>query len=491
MFPLDRFHVGWSKLRQMNLIFAARHGKVDKKKDKTMSIRNKNGIWYYEFMKAGHRYCGTCLDEAGNPTRIERTAAAYEKAQKDMCAKVRANKSVKALTENFRAELTGAQAIPLHEAFQRSLSKPRKRTPCPQRLVLKKAHWKDFINYMADTYPDVKHLAAVSRHHAENYVASLVTFGKFEPRQAGRRRIAKPLSGATISDYITTITEVFELLADDAGILSNPFAGIPKPALQTENRKPFTPEELQTIRENLDDFTRPLFTIAIATALREGDICTLKWSEIDLQNRVIRREKMRKTQIGVDIPIMPPLESYLKTLWENRQPDGNYADYVLPRHAEMYLSGNRCGVSYRVKQFLETKCHIVTTRRIPGKQRAISVKDLHSCRHTFCYYAGLYGIPMNIVQGIVGHLTPEMTRSYSNHATLEAKREKMQLLPDFLNLAENQDSVSRLTCANVPEILKMLEQIPIRYAEELKQLLSFMTTADMSSIITLRRQLTE
>ena len=98
---------------------------------------------------------------------------------------------------------------------------------------------------------------------------------------------------------------------------------------------------------------------------------------------------------------------------------------------------------------------------------------------------------MNVVQGIVGHLTPEMTRLYSNHASLEAKREKMELLPDFLNLAENDDSGSHLTCANVPEILKMLEQIPIRYAEELKQLLSFMTTADMSSIITLRRQLTE
>ena len=143
-----------------------------------------------------------------------------------------------------------------------------------------------------------------------------------------------------------------------------------------------------------------------------------------------------------------------------------------------------------VKQFLEKKCHIVTTIKQPGRERSVSIKDLHSCRHSFCYYAGLYGIPMNVVQGIVGHLTPEMTRLYSNHASLEAKREKMQLLPDFLDLTANEASVSRLTCANDPEILKMLEQIPIRYAEELKQLLSFVTTAEMTSIISLRRQLT-
>ena len=74
--------------------------------------------------------------------------------------------------------------------------------------------------------------------------------------------MAKPLSGATVTDHITTVAEVFTLLADDAGILSNPFADIPKPALQAENRQPFTAEELQAIRDNLDDFTRPLFTIA-------------------------------------------------------------------------------------------------------------------------------------------------------------------------------------------------------------------------------------
>ena len=321
-------------------------------------------------------------------------------------------------------------------------------------------------------------------------MASLVTYGKFTIRKPGERRIARPLSGATITDYLTTITEVFSLLADDAGILSNPFANIPKPSFQTETRQPFTTEELQTIRDNLDDFTRPLFTIAIATALREGDICTLKWSEIDLRDRVIRRERMRKTQVGVDIPIMPPLESYLKELWAHKMEEGDYADYVLPLHAEMYLH-NRSGVSYRVKRFLEDRCHIVTTSKPEGRSKAVSVKDLHSCRHTFCYYAGLYGIPMNIVQGIVGHLTPEMTKLYSNHASLEAKREKMQLLPGFLNFVDDSVPMGQWDCSHDPEILDLLKRIPRRYAGELKLLLEAMITAPPQTVVGLRRQLTE
>ena len=454
-----------------------------------MSIRNKNGIWYYEFMSGGKRYSGTCLDSSGQPTRNERIALAYEKAKRAEWGSVRANKSLKALVENYREELTGAKAIPLREAYVRSLRKPRKRTPGAERQVIKQRHWQDFLAYMEDTYPEITHLAAVARHHAENYVASLTTYGKYVVRKAGERRAAHPLSGATIKDYLTTITEVFTLLADEAGIMSNPFANIPKPSLLTETRQPFTFDELKTIKENLDDFTQPLFTIAIATALREGDICTLKWSEIDLENLVIRREKMRKTQVGVDIPIMPPLADYLEELKEKRTGGGEYAEYVLPVHAEMYLH-NRSGVSYRIKTFLEEKCHIVTLSKPAGRDRAVSVKDLHSCRHTFCYYAGLYGIPMNIVQGIVGHMTPEMTKLYSNHASLEAKREKMQLLPDFLNLADGTNPHTIGDCSQDPEIHDLLKQLPHQYAEEIKQILEIMIKSGPRTVIELRRRLT-
>ena len=454
-----------------------------------MSIRNKNGVWYYEFEMAGKCYRGTCRDVNGQPTRIERIALAYEKAQREIVGNLRSIKSTKALVENYREELTGAKAIPLREAYVRSLDKPRKRTPAAERQALKAAHWQDFLAFMEDNYPDVTHLASVTRHHAEFYVASLTTYGKYTPRKPGKRRVAHPLSGATITDHITTVTEVFSLLADDAGIVSNPFANIPKPSLQTETRQPFTFDELKTIKENLDDFTRPLFTIAIATALREGDICTLKWSEIDWVDMVIRRGKMRKTQVGVDIPIMPHLAIYLKELKEKQTDGGEYAEYILPKHAEMYLH-NRSGVSYRVKTFLEEKCHIATTSKPAGRDRAVSIKDLHSCRHTFCYVAGLYGIPLNVVQGIVGHLTPEMTKLYSNHASLEAKREKMQLLPDFLNLADGAEPQPLGDCSHDPEIIALLKKIPRRYADEVKQMLEFMSTASSRDIVEMRRQLT-
>ena len=98
---------------------------------------------------------------------------------------------------------------------------------------------------------------------------------------------------------------------------------------------------------------------------------------------------------------------------------------------------------------------------------------------------------MNVVQGIVGHMTPEVTKLYSNHACLEAKREKMQLLTDFLNLADGAEPQPLGDCSHDPEITALLKKIPRRYADEVKHVLEVISTANPRTIVELRRQLAE
>lgn len=183
----------------------------------------------------------------------------------------------------------------------------------------------------------------------------------------------------TTNYYQVVCAEVFNLLKDDVGLQENPFSSILKLDMNKETREAFSPDELKTIFDNLDGFTRPLFMMAVWTGLREGDICTLKWSDVDLERHLISR-KTRKTGAKVQIPISDQLYDMLIAMPRTE------SEYVFPKHAEMYLA-NPSGVSYRVKQFLEG-LGIETTRIPEGRTRAISVKDLHSCRHTFCYYAG-------------------------------------------------------------------------------------------------------
>ena len=467
-----------------------------------MSIRKRKtsaGLseeYHYSFMQKKKRYYGVC-----EGCTDEKKALAYEKKVNNSAKKLSEQKNIKALVENFRDELTGGGPVKIADAYELSLKKPKKRQPGKERIKFKRAYWDDFIAFMAASYPDVITLANIRRKHAEEYIQYLREKGRFnnEVKSGSKKAYKAPskLAASTINVYHQTFMEIFELLEEDAGIIENPFSKIPKLKKESEEREAFTEGELRLIRDNLDSFVKPLFIIAIATALREGDICTLKWREINFDLSIIKRKKMRKTGRGVEIPIMPPLKKYLlelKSLADTEEKQSGYLPvnfvcrtkagkeykdynllsatektikisdssvraeiaisalteesksgiqpiidelkhnktYVLPLHAKMYLC-NRAGVSYRVKSFLE-RIGITTTVKPEGRSRSVSIKDLHSCRHTFCYYAGMYGIPLAVVQSIVGHMSEEMTKHYSDHATREAKRAKMELLPDFMGM---------------------------------------------------------
>ena len=424
------------------------------------------GAWYYEFMHHGKRYFGTC-----EGAKNQRQAEAFERTVREKAIQAAGLKSVKALYETFREDLTGGKKISLDDAFEFSLKKPRKRIPAEKKIGLKRGVWRDFLAFMHTEYPNILNLADVEKKHAEEYIALLRESGKYDKavsysrsgkgKRAGQTiayetKGAESLSPRTVNFYQVTCAEVFNLLKEDAGLQSNPFADILKMDVTDETREAFSPEELKLIYDNLDNFTRPLFMMAVWTGLREGDICTLQWKEVDLDRRLIVR-KTRKTGSKVIIPISNQLYDLIISM-----PRTEDSEYVFPEHAQMYLT-NSDGVSYRVKKFLEG-LGIQTTRVPEGRTRAISVKDLHSCRHTFCYYAGLAGIPLSIVQSIVGHMSPEMTKHYSAHASIEDKRRGMERLsfftPKVLSNPEEEPERARFR--------KLADTLPI---ETIKQFL--------------------
>ena len=418
-----------------------------------------DGKWYYDLQMNRKRYKGTC---EGCTTRKQ--AEAFERVFREKNKLASGLKSVKTLYETFREDLTGGKRISLDEAYELAEQKPRSRIPAEKYAGMKRTAWGDFLAFMHGEHPDVENLSDVTDAHAQEYISILQKTGRYEKtisysRGEGKRvqtisrQTCGALSARTVRLHQTVCAEVFTLLAKDAGIQDNPFAGIRMMKSDTETREAFTQEELKTIYDNLDGFTRPLFMLAVWTGLREGDICTLRWKDINLEQRFISL-KTRKTGARVQIPISNQLYDYLVSIPQTE------SEYVFPKHAKMYLT-NSTGVSYRIKLFLEG-LGIQTTRMPKGRTRAVSVKDLHSCRHTFCYYAGLAGIPLAVVQSIVGHMTPAMTEHYSAHASMEDKRRGMERLtfftsPDALTEAKT-DEPERNELHKLIDILPM-EQV--------------------------------
>ena len=355
-------------------------------------------------------------------------------------ARLRQQTSTKGLVENFRVELAGGRSIELQDAWKAFLGKPKRKAIGDAQLRANKTRWDDFLAFMAAEYPAVKNLAQIEPGMAEAYIMYIRAKGKFSKsvdykRDGGRKAISykakadQQFSARNCNAYHSTLQQVVQLLAYDAGVTDNPFKLIPKMQDEPESREAFTAPELTLIGEKADDFVRPIFAIGINTGLREGDICTLRKDEVDLATDWITR-RMMKTGKNVRIPILRGLRGYLAELAAASCDDDS--EYLLPAQAAMYL-GNRSGISYRVRTFLED-IGIETTRKVEGRTRRVSVKDVHSCRHTFCYLAAVNNMPFPVVKSIVGHVSPNITAIYMDHASDEMKQAKIEYLGDPLGL---------------------------------------------------------
>lgn len=427
------------------------------------SGKGKTEYYHYRFESNNKRYTGVC-----EGCIEKKEAKEYEKALRLEVAELSKMKTAQALVLERRDELTGGNPISLEEAYDLSLKKPRKRQPSQKQLDSKRSYWQDFQNFIECEYSEVKNISDVKRNHAEEYLQHLRTEGRYNKQvtyKANKKEVEYDrdhnLSPRTCNVFHDTIKEVFTLLAHDTGLIDNPFDNIHKLKNDYQSREAFTEEELKLIAKKHDPFIYPLFAIGITTALREGDICTLRWTEIDLDKGLITKQ-MHKTGNIVEIPIMQPLHVLLVELQEK----SNGSEYVLPDHAKMYIN-NSYGISNRVKSFLDS-LKIKNTVKPKGRTREVSIKDVHSLRHTFCYLAGVYGIPFLIVKDICGHVSPEMTALYQSHATIKEKRKQLQQMPDFMGLLpeakeDTQEHERR-------ELIELIQAMPIKKVIELKQL---------------------
>lgn len=350
----------------------------------------------------------------------------------------------RAKLKKLKARLT----ITLDDAFDLHLQKPHTRFASSKVLNVARRYWEDFVSFLKERF-GLHTLEQVERIHAETYIAYIRKNGRFDMKIRYNKKTApnrKPfkeydagglLSNTTLNRYQSTCKAVFTFLSADLGytIEENPFFHIKPLKWEPVDREIFNDEELSLIFKDPPPMMKALFIIGICTGLRLGDVATLRWSDIEwnhvteppvfLEKEIHR--VTRKTQTLVHIPIEYELAEFLGKQWQ----ESGHEEYVLPEAAEMYLSGSHT-LNNRILSYIKS-LGIEKYRIIPGRKRKQSVKDFHSLRHCFCYYAGIRGVPLPIVQSIVGHLTQAMTKHYQSHADRAARLQGIALMRGLIS----------------------------------------------------------
>ena len=176
---------------------------------------------------------------------------------------------------------------------------------------------------------------------------------------------------------------------------------------------------------------RVLFALGIYTGLRLGDCVNLDWGAVDLARGFIqlrpRKTKRHGTQVRIAIP--PTLRSILAETPASKR-RGPIFDELRDEY-NAYSFGK--GLSLRI-QGVFRKCGISTCSAGEGKnkdgkaRRAVDV-GFHSLRHTYVSLAANAGVPLSVVQSIVGHTNPAMPEHYY-HVSDSALRGAAAALPD-------------------------------------------------------------
>lgn len=382
-----------------------------------MGVYLRGNIYWCNFTVNGKRY------QMSTKRTVEKEALEFEKSQ---IKRLSGNQAKKALLEKIKVGLV-EQSLSFGGAWEYFIKYPRKKTPGKEQTERYYSIWGDFEAFCLER--KITAVASVTDKDAVAYASYIREMGRYSKivyERGGKKLAFLPkvnlFSASTYNAYIGCLKLIFTVLTNGKYVIENPFSGIQKMASDEIPREIFTESEIALLLQNPLHPLYGVVMIALYTGLRFGNMAHLTWDRVDLTNGWIRA-KQEKTGNKVDIPILPPLMQYFRRLKQT-------SEFVLPDIAARY-DKDESDLSKSFKSYLRELGIKNIVAKVEGRSKSASLKDIHSLRHTFAYIAGKHGVPLMVVQSVLGHMTPAMTRHYMAHATEQDKQQALASIPDL------------------------------------------------------------
>lgn len=230
-----------------------------------------------------------------------------------------------------------------------------------------------------------------------------IATGESRTRSKGRKRGLIKVSGGdgTATRTIRLLSSILSYAVDMGLIASNPALGV-KLAPGGQRHRYLSPEELRRLGAVLDQPMRSpaaataatIIRLLILTGARRGEIEGLKWSEVDFQFGMLRKETSK-----TGAKVIPLARAALQILEDQRQ----------------WASGNQLWVfpGQRGEGHFDSLNKEWSRIRIAA---GISDVRLHDLRHTYASFGAAGGVGLPLIGGILGHRQASTTQRYAHLA---------------------------------------------------------------------------
>ena len=335
----------------------------------------------------------------------------------------------------------GSRKLPLAEVWHHYEMSPQRKDVAKSTMNAKRVAWMRFARWIEENHVEITHLGDVTDIAIAEYLAEYRCHH----------------TASTYNGHVCTLREVFQLLAEKAGLMYDPWYGVRLLSDDSLSRRELTIDEVERLymqAAKQGPEWKLLVMTGIYTGLRLGDCCHLKWENVNLERGIIQviPEKTKKHAHGkpVTIPIHPQLLAELQKVRgkreEGREVTGDaehetggvespsesepspslWSDYVNPKVAEYHIM-TRWRVDEGLRKIFNA-AGITMSVHVEGRKRKHVLASFHSLRHTFVSISANAGVPLPVVQSIVGHCSSAMTRHYY-HENEGALRAAVEAIP--------------------------------------------------------------
>ena len=232
------------------------------------------------------------------------------------------------------------------------------------------------------------------------------------------------LSQKTIQDIIVILKSILKY-GKILGQEVIPIEAIPCPKIRQKEVEIFTFSDIASLKTFLERHTSPKnlgIYICIYTGIRLGELCALRWEDINLSERSIVINKIlqritvnKKSYIEIGQPKTPnsnrkvPISDELYELLSDETIDKK--GYILT-NKDKYLDP-------RTMQYYFKKILI---------QNNLKVHKFHALRHTFATQCVLCNVDIKSLSEILGHTSVNITLNKYVHSSFEVKKQQINLL---------------------------------------------------------------
>lgn len=230
----------------------------------------------------------------------------------------------------------------------------------------------------------------------------------------------KELSPNTVIKHHNLLTNTLNAAERQEYITKNPMRAVSPPKKRQREAKFYTPEQLGILLDKAvgTRLELPVFICAYL-GLRRGELCGLRWSDVDLEHKTITIENTRtqagkkeiekgtKTASSTRTLYLPDtLCDMLKAAKEHQQ--ACRAEYKNAYDDNDYVVVMEDGRPFRPNYLSELFSKFLADNDLPKIV-------LHELRHTFASLSNQAGIPAYNIGKALGHSTPATTQKIYTH----------------------------------------------------------------------------